>query len=80
MKKNCPKATTVQFTARFKTYLIIDDKTNYVVNWEAITSYDVATGVTSDVDYNTGACGNANALPEDLKKILDASYAGNKIQ
>jgi hypothetical protein len=74
-----PKATKVTFVASFDTYLVQNGTSDYHVTWSATTEYDVATKTSGSIAYHTGGGGAVAALPPGLKKVLDASYSGNKI-
>jgi hypothetical protein len=74
------KATKVTFSFRFDTYLIVKGKATYHVEWSSSTDYDPAKKTTAAIVYATGNGGGVGGLPKNLKTVLDARYAGNKIQ
>jgi hypothetical protein len=74
-----PKAAKATLVLSFDTYLVQDGKSDYHVSWTATTEYDTKAKTTGAIAYATGAAGAVAGLPKNLKKVLDAAYAGNKI-
>ena len=74
-----PKAAKATLVLSFDTYLVQDGKSTYHVSWTATTEYDAKAKTTGAIAYATGTAGGVAGLPKDLKKVLDAAYAGNKI-
>jgi hypothetical protein len=78
--KKQPKATKVSVILGFDTYLMVKDAAIHHVAWSATTEYDPAKKTTGAIGYVTSGGGSVAGLPKDLKTVLDARYAGNKLK